>query len=52
MPCGKDKVAMKKKDLVKEHKRLVKTLKSKSHKDDVEEAKHQQLELNDYKRKK
>lgn len=42
---------MDKKKLIKEHKNLIKVLKSPSHKDDHEEARKQELELREYKRK-
>ncbi len=38
-------IMMSKKNFVKEHKHLVKVLKSKSHKDDLKEAKSQSKEL-------
>ena len=37
--------------LIKEHQRLVKVLKSPSHKDDLVEARKQELELKEYKRR-
>lgn len=42
------KLSMDKDELVKEHKHLVKVLKSKSHKDDMKEAKKQDKELKEY----
>ncbi len=45
------KIAMSKKVLIKEHKNLIKVLKSPEHKDDLEEAKKQELELKEYKRR-
>lgn len=39
---------MKKSEFVKEHKQLVKTLKSPSRKDDKKEAKKQEKELKEY----
>lgn len=49
---AKDKtIKLKKKDLIQEHEKLIKVLKSSSHKDDVEEAHHQLKELKAYKRK-
>ena len=47
----KKKVVMDKKKLIKEHTNLIKVLKSPSHKDDKEEAKKQELELKEYKRR-
>lgn len=44
-------VRMKVSKLIKEHKHLIKVLKSSSHKDDLVEAKKQELELEEYKRK-
>lgn len=41
----KDVVSMPKKEFVKEHKKLVNVLRSPSHKDDIEEADEQELEL-------
>lgn len=38
-------IEMSKKDFKKEHKRLIGILKSKSHKDDVQEAKRQEKEV-------
>ena len=35
-------------EMIEEHKRLVKVLKSKAHSDDVAEAKKQEKELNEY----
>jgi hypothetical protein len=46
-----DTIKMSKKKLLKEHKNLVKVLKSPSHKDDLEEAKKQELEMKEYKRR-
>ena len=46
----KDKIKMSKKKLLKEHVNLVKVLKSPSHKDDLEEARKQELEMKEYKR--
>lgn len=42
------KIKMDKEELVKEHKNLVKVLKSPSHKDDMKEAKKQEKELKGY----
>ena len=42
------KIKMDKDELIKEHKNLVKVLKSKDHKDDMKEAKKQEKELKDY----
>jgi len=44
-------VVMDKKELIKEHERLVRVLKSPSHKDDKTEAQKQVRELKSYKRK-
>ncbi len=43
------KIVMTKKDFFKEHKRLAKVLKSKSHKDDLKELKRQNKEVKKYK---
>ena len=51
MKKKKSTVTMKTDELIEEHTRLVKVLKSPSHKDDLEEAKHQMTELKSYKRK-
>jgi len=45
------KIKMDKDDFKKEHKRLLKVLKSPSHKDDLQEAKKQELEIQKYKRR-
>ncbi len=45
------KVKIEAKELIKEHKHLVKVLKSPSHKDDIIEARKQELELKEYQRK-
>lgn len=44
-------IKMSKKEFMKEHKRLLKVLKSPSHKDDLEEARKQELEVKEYTRK-
>jgi hypothetical protein len=51
MAKSKDKITMSKKEFVKEHTRLVKVLKSQSHKDDKTEAEKQTKELKEYMRK-
>lgn len=48
---SKDSVKMSKKKLLKEHKNLVRVLKSPGHKDDLQEAKKQELEMQEYKRR-
>ena len=40
-----------KKEMIKEHKHLIKVLKSPNHKDDIIEARKQELELKEYQRK-
>lgn len=50
--CENGEIEMDKKELVKEHEKLIKVLKSPSHKDDLTEAQKQLRELKAYKRAK
>ena len=45
----KDKIPMDRKDLIKEHEKLIRILRSPSHEDDKKEAKDQSKELAGYK---
>lgn len=46
-----DTMKVKTKDMVDEHKKLINTLESESHKDDKEEAEDQKKELKEYEKK-
>lgn len=50
--CENGEIKMRRSELIKEHSRLVKVLKSPSHKDDLTEAQKQVRELKAYKRMK
>lgn len=50
LECENGEIEMDRKELVKEHKKLIKVLKSPSHKDDLTEAQKQVRELKSYQR--
>ena len=52
LECENGEIEMNKKELVDEHEKLIKVLKSPSHKDDLTEAQKQIRELKTYKRTK